>query len=126
LAVVDADIQAFLRRFWQAMDAHGLAIWKNKKNDDFLMETGFTNDDVVAVVTSLRTSDYHAGPEPDERLSRPPGEVWVFAREYEGYEMYIKLKLTHELDMSTAVPSTECMSFHEAEHPMSRPNARCR
>lgn len=114
----DAEVQAFLKRFWQAMDTHGVTIWKTKKNDDFLLETGFNNADVVDVLKRLRSQDYSAGPQADDKAGRPVGEVWKFAREYEGYGMYIKLKL----DASTGLPVAECLSFHEAERQMRQPN----
>lgn len=111
--VSEREIEAFLRRFWAAMDEHGLTIWKNNKNDRFLLDNGFCNADVEDAVRGLRAGDHHAGPMADDRDFRPPGEVWVFMREFEGFDMYVKLKF----DPSGRVPSAECLSFHEREEP---------
>ncbi|WP_109070178.1 type II toxin-antitoxin system MqsR family toxin [Azospirillum sp. TSH58] len=114
----DAEVQAFLRRFVQAVASHGVHVWKTKKNDAFLMDTGFTNADVVDALKTLRVQNYSAGPELDDDPNRPAGEVWKFMREYEGYNLYVKLKL----DASTGLPIAECLSFHPAERQMQQPN----
>lgn len=113
-----AEVSAFLRRFWQAMDVSPLHIWSTDKNRTFLTDSGFTNDDVVTVLRTLVPGNYSSGPQTDDNPARPAGEVWKFAREYEGYEMYIKLKL----DPQTNLPVAECLSFHEAEREMRQPN----
>lgn len=113
----EAEVSAFLRRFKEAVKENGLSIWPTAKNQKFLTDSGFTNDDVVEALKSLVPRNYAAGPEEDDNPARPAGEVWKFAREYEGYEMYIKLKL----DPQTNLPVAECLSFHEAERDMRQP-----
>lgn len=110
----DADIQAFLRRFAVAAAAHQINIWRTRKNDQFLTDSGLTNQDVVIAIGTLRVRDYSGGPESRTTTS----EVWKFSREYEGYDMYIKLGI----DSQTGVPMAECLSFHEAEEPMPQPS----
>ena len=116
----EADILAFLVRFRQTAATHGLFIWSTGKNNDWLLETGFTNDDVESVVKGLTPRDYSSGPQPDDDATRPIGEVWKFQREYEGYELYVKLKLRH------GMPVAECVSCHEAESEMRQPHRRTR
>ncbi|MFD2263474.1 hypothetical protein ACFSM5_11290 [Lacibacterium aquatile] len=111
----DAEIEGFLRRFQAAAAVTGINFWKTAKNDAFLTETGFTNRDIELLLGSLTAGDYSRGPDADDHLSRPPGEVWQFSCEFEGYDMYIKLKLT-----STATASAECLSAHEAQWSMRR------
>lgn len=116
----EAEVREFLARFIAAMDVHGLDLWNTAKNDAFVLETGFTQDDAELVIRMLRSVDYSKGPEDDDDPRRPHGEVWVFSREFEGFPMYIKLKLELQ-PYHNPVPSI-CMSFHEEERPMVRPH----
>jgi hypothetical protein len=111
-----SDISEFLRRFHGAAEANGLTIWPTQKNNGFLLDTGFTNDDIVALVKALKPRDYSSGPQADDSNARPAGEVWKFYKEHAGYELYVKLKLHH------GAPVAECMSCHEADGEMRRPS----
>lgn len=113
------EITAFLRRFVGAMDQYGLDLWPNTKNKAFEDEAGFTKADAELLVRMLRPIDYSKGPEPDSDSTRPAGEVWVFGREFEGTEMYVKLKL--ETPSVSVIPSV-CLSFHPEERPLGRPH----
>ncbi len=112
-----SDVHAFLRRFAAAAERVGLNIWPTQKTNDFLLESGFTNADIERVVRDLRVDHYHRGPETDDSPRRSPGEVWKFGREFEGYHLYVKLKL----DETSGTPSAECLSFHETEAGMRTP-----
>lgn len=114
------EIQEFLDAFKSDMDQNGLNIWPTQKNDAFLLESGFSNDDVETIIRSLAVRDYEAGPKDDDKGHfRADGEVWIFSREYEGFELYIKLKRT-----GTQTIVSECLSAHEAEFPMRKPMRR--
>lgn len=41
--------------------------------------------------------------------------MWVFGKDYDGTELYIKISL------GAPGSKTICISFHEAEHPLSYP-----
>jgi hypothetical protein len=116
----EAEVVTFLRRFREAMDIHGLDLWPTPKNKKFEDDTGFTKADAELPVRSLRTIDYSMGPEPDDNASRSPGEVWIFGREFEGVDLYVKLKL--ELHPHIGETRSVCMSFHPQEHPLKRPH----
>lgn len=119
----ERDVADFLRRFWDAMGVYGLDLWPNTKNNAFEVDTGFTKDDAELLVRSLRTIDYSFGPEDDDNPNRPPGEVWKFSREFEGTDMYVKLKLEYQPYVSI-IPSA-CMSFHPQDpnkRPLDRPH----
>lgn len=99
------------------VERNGLDTWPTKKNDQFLLDSGFTSDDVEEIVRKIEVRDYESGPHDDDKEGfRQPGEVWVFGKEYEGYDLYIKLKMTN----GNAVIA-ECLSAHEAEFPMKLP-----
>lgn len=111
----DQDTELFLKTFKETVRSNGLNIWPTEKNKDFLLESGFTNEDVEEIILSLKVRDYESGPSSDKKDFRADGEVWVFSREYEGFELYIKVKLRN------GQPIAECLSAHEAEFEMKKP-----
>lgn len=111
----DQDTEQFLRTFKEAVTDNGLNIWPTEKNKDFLFESGFTKEDVEEIILSLKVRDYESGPFADNKDHRPDGEVWVFTKEYEGFELYIKIKLRDGQIIA------ECLSAHEAEFEMKKP-----
>jgi len=116
----EPEIAVFLHRYREAMALYGLDLWLNTKNQQFMNDSGFTKADAELVVMQLRTIDYSTGPEPDDNPERAPGEVWVFGYEFEGYNMYVKLKLKYQ-SYGELTPSV-CMSFHPEERPLNRPH----
>ena len=46
-----------------------------------------------------------------------PGYYWVFGKQIDGVEVYIKLKIAGLAGAERAV----CLSFHKAERPLSYP-----
>jgi hypothetical protein len=54
------------------------------------------------------------GPEPDKDK---PGDIWIFGKEIEGKEVYIKLKIAIVGEVRIA----KCISFHIANFPLSFP-----
>jgi len=88
-----------------------LWVLNRQKNRDGLIAIGITKQQREEVIQSLSHEDYCEGPLPDETQ---PGDVWVFGKQVEGTEVYIKLKLTE-----TEAP--KCFSFHPAEHRLHYP-----
>ena len=102
------------------MNKDGLNFWKTNKNNDFLLDAGLTLSDVEDAIRQLTVKEYSSGPKPDDNPKRPIGDVWVFAKEYYGYELYLKLKLLN------GNASAQCLSFHEAENTLRTPNRTLR
>ena len=71
----DPEVRAFLEQFCAAVATHGLTLWTTAKNNAFLVETGFTNADVLSIIEGLRAQDYSSGPEADDSAVRPAGEI---------------------------------------------------
>jgi hypothetical protein len=88
-----------------------LWILNRDKNRDGLIAIGITKHQRAEVVRSLTPEDYCEGPLPDPTR---PGDIWVFGKQVEDIEVYIKLKLTQ-----TEAP--KCLSFHPAEHTLRYP-----
>ena len=120
MTATEKEIEVFLADFKSDVDQNGLSIWRTQKNDAFLLESGFDNDDVEDIIRMLAVRDYESGPKGDDKGHfRADGEIWIFSKEYEGFGLYIKLKRT---DGSIAV--FECLSAHEAEFEMKKPMRR--
>ena len=75
---------------------------------------GLTASQREEIVLSLSVMDYSAGPIKDEYKT---GDYWVFGKQIEGDEIYIKLKIANHHGTEYAV----CYSFHKSEYPMSYP-----
>jgi hypothetical protein len=117
LQTTEADVQEFLRDF-----KHELACsdwlhiaWRPARNQ-VLIELGFTMRNVIDEILSLTVADYSEGPLRDHNHPQT-GDLWVFGKEIEGREIYIKLKLARR----SALVIARCISFHDAEQPMEYP-----
>lgn len=114
------EVEEFLTAFKAGVGTEVFTVWTTAKNDAFLLESGFTNRDIEVIVRSLAVKDYSSGPEDDDKADiRGIGEIWVFSKEYEGFDLYVKLKRANG-----KVALCECLSVHEAEFPMKTPMGR--
>ena len=84
-----------------------------------LQELGLTKKNLEEILLSLSVSDYCSGPETDRDRG---GDLWIFGRQIQGNEIYIKLKVAAVAGKKIA----KCISFHIARYPLSYPfkNAR--
>ena len=80
-----------------------------------LVQLGLTKANLEEILLRLSVMDYCQGPEPDRDR---PGNLWIFGREIEGHEVYIKLKVTQAGGGQIA----KCISFHIARHPLEYPH----
>ncbi len=87
------------------------------KNRDSLFDLGLTGKQREEIVLELSVLDYSSGPIEDEYK---PGLYWVFGKQVEGVEIYIKLKITEHHGKEYA----SCFSFHKSERPLSYPFKR--
>lgn len=105
-------IAEFLEGFCEHLDRVGyLNVMNIEKNRKGLLDLGITKKHRETVIRSLTPEDYCEGP----ILSKKgKGEAWVFGKEFEGREIYIKLQL-----VETDAPI--CWSFHVAEYRLDYP-----
>lgn len=87
-----------------------------EKNLQALIDLNMTKAERLAVFLGISANDYVGGPEADLDAERG-GMVWVFGTEYEGIEIYVKLKL----DIFGRTKVAKCISFHKADYKMSYP-----
>lgn len=81
----------------------------------FVRNIGYRDVDVLQSVQGLEVGDYSSGPLRDNKGR--PRDLWVFGKYLEQYEVYIKLTAWLE----GGAVRTMCVSFHEAEQPLSHP-----
>ena len=105
------DIRDFLIEFKESIKDRGLHIIPRAKNNQTIRELGLTMSNIREIIFGLGVKDYSKGPELDRDK---PGEVWVFGKQVDGKEIYIKLKLA----IIEGVRTSKCISFHIADRPL--------
>ena len=110
------DVRNFLLEFKQvATGGSGIDIVPRAETRSTLAQLGLTKANLEEILLGLSVTHYCLGPEPDRDR---PGNVWIFGREIEGHEVYIKLKVAQAGDRQIA----KCISFHIARHPLEYPH----
>lgn len=109
-------VRDFLLEFKQAVTSEsGVYIVPRQETKQTLRKLGLTKKNLEEILLSLSVTDYHKGPEPDRDR---PGQLWVFGKEVDGHEVYIKLKVFEVKGSKLA----KCISFHIANYQMKYPN----
>ena len=112
--VTKEDVERFLSNFYVKVKVFGIRFRDDRdKNHNALLELEISPRFREKVVMSLEWKDYSEGPVTDEL--NHCGEMWVFGKDVNGTEVYIKIT------MGDPNSHTICISFHAAEHPMSYP-----
>jgi hypothetical protein len=107
-------VHEFLLEFKNLIYENRFHIKPNIKNKEGLLELGLTRTQREEIILSLSVTDYNSGPIKD-KLN--PGYYWVFGKQIEGIEVYIKLKIIEERGVEYAV----CFSFHRSESSLKHP-----
>ena len=109
-----SEVEQFLGQFKVKLDIWGIFFLDNReKNKQTMAQMNFRPLDRLNVVKSIEVEDYSEGPIKDELNGF--GEMWVFGKDVEGQEIYIKITL------GRPGSNTICISFHIAEYPMQYP-----
>lgn len=108
-------IRDFLIEFKRiATEGRGIDFIPRRDNLDALADLGLTLRNARDEIMALSVMDYCEGPEDDRDK---PGEIWVFGKEIEGKEVYIKLKVASAGEEKLA----KCISFHISRRPLRFP-----
>lgn len=100
------EVERFLSQFFPKMDIWGIFFLDRCKNQDALAALGIAPKERERYVREIEAGDYV------ETIisSMGMGDMWVFGRDMNGREFYIKISLGRPNDR------TICISFHEAEN----------
>ncbi|MGB7932046.1 MAG: hypothetical protein WCH04_07440 [Gammaproteobacteria bacterium] len=110
------DVRDFLLEFKQVVTGgSGIDIVPRAETKPTLVRLGLTKTNLEEILLGLSVTDYCQGPVPDRDRS---GNVWIFGREIEGHEVYIKLKVAQAGHKRIA----KCISFHIARYPLEYPH----
>ncbi|MBA2873167.1 hypothetical protein HNQ85_003505 [Anoxybacillus calidus] len=89
-----------------------------EKNERTLLKLGFTPNNARDEILRLSYKDYIAGPEDNKsEFGSKEGNIWEFGKKINGLDIYIKIHLVPTKYGTQCV----CISFHEAEFPLSYP-----
>ena len=110
------EARDFLHKFKEAMDSGGLELIPTEDNRRLLVEMGLTLKNAEDEILSLTPVDYCDGPLADRDGTRR-GRLWVFGKEIEGKEVYVKLKLEY----AGGEKKARCISFHVAKRRLGFP-----
>lgn len=102
------DVEAFLHQFKPKMDIWGIFFLNRGKNLDAAIRLNLRETERKEILRDLIPEDYVETI--NDALSY--GEMWVFGRDFNETELYIKISL------GQPDSKTICISFHEAEYPV--------
>lgn len=103
------EVEAFLQQFMPKFSIWGIFFLDREKNKETLRELDMAPIAREQIVRSITADDYI------ETICDMAswGEMWVFGKDINGKELYIKIALGRPEDR------TICISFHIAEHPLN-------
>lgn len=112
------QILNFLRELKDLIQHGQYRILSHIKNINTMIALGITERMRDELILSLAVENYSSGPMIDEYK---PGNIWVFGKELDSTEIYIKLKIVTD---SRGNEMALCMSFHPSEYRMNYPFRR--
>ena len=108
------EVSHFLNNFKVKMSVFQILFRDDRmKNTQALLSLEMSWEARKKVIESLTVEDYSEGPV-DDRLYGI-ASMWIFGKYIKELEIYIKIS------MGRPNNSVLCVSFHQAEHPMSYP-----
>lgn len=110
------EARAFLLDFKDTVTAgSGVYLIPRDANRQTLKYLGLTKNNLEEILLGLTILDYCKGPDADRDQA---GEIWVFGKEIEGENVYIKLKVADVKGKKIA----KCISFHIAKYELNYPH----
>jgi hypothetical protein len=110
-----SQVRTFLKEFKKiASGGRGLYMVPREESLKALADLGLTKRNFKELILTLSVTDYCEGPKRD--IDRA-GEIWIFGKQVEGRDIYIKLKLAQISGKKIA----KCISFHPAAFPLCYP-----
>jgi len=108
------EIRNFLKEFKEIASKRGIDLVPRRETNENLAQLGLTKKNCKEEIITLSLANYCKCPEPDrDKL----GEIWVFGKQVEDKEVYIKLKIAQVGEEKIA----KCLSFHTPNFPLCYP-----
>lgn len=108
------EVEQFLSQFKVKLDIWGIVFLDGReKNMQALADLNISRFERLNEIKTIEVEHYSEGPIRD--VLNDYGEMWVFGKDVNGIETYIKITL------GKPNLKTICISFHQAEHPMTYP-----
>lgn len=106
------EVEIFLNDIKFKMRVFGI-LFRDERNKNMatLLDFELTTAQRKAVIENLEVNDFVEGPIPDKL--HHIAELWVFGKEIQNTDFYIKISLGHV--NSSAI----CISFHPSERPLN-------
>lgn len=104
-----AEVERFLSQFVPKMEIFGIMFLDRDKNTEALKMLGITPSTRKELIREIQVDDYIESIIDEFSF----GDMWVFGKDYDGEELYIKISL------GAPNTSTVCVSFHVAQYPLS-------
>lgn len=111
---IKKQVERFLKDFKLKTEIWNILFLDDRgKNRQALFDLDIRPNDRKNHILSLNPEDYSEGPKEDEQMLG--SELWIFGKEINNEEVYIKISL------GKPQLQTICISFHIAEYPMNYP-----
>ncbi len=108
------EVEQHLKELWLKMEIFGILFFDHRgKNQQFLLDQEIAPLKRKEIIQSLKAEDYVDGPLTEKMHNLP--EMWVFGKKWKHTEIYIKISPGIKNN------SVVCISFHDAEYPLSYP-----
>ncbi len=114
LAASKQQVSTFLNEFKSLIARNCFQFVQRLETNKTAISLGLTSELAKREILNLSVVDYSSGPETDKDR---PGDLWIFGKEINGCEVYIKLKIY----TVGATKYAKCISFHEANYSLSHP-----
>ena len=114
LATSKQQVSTFLNEFKSLITRNCFQFVQRLETNKAAISLGLTNELAKREILNLSVVDYSSGPDADKVR---PGDVWIFGKEINGCEVYIKLKIY----VVGVTKYAKCISFHEADYSLNHP-----
>ena len=105
------EVEKFISTFIAKADIFGVIFVDRDKNNEALKMLGLTDSASLRLVKEIKVEEY--SDTISDSLSY--GDMWIFGKDYNGKELYIKVSLGKFSD------SAICVSFHIAQYQLEHP-----
>lgn len=112
------EINEFLIKCRETISKSFYFSHKREENKSTVLSLEFTKGNIKETIRSLTIENYSGGPLQDRVYK---DKIWIFGKEINGKEIYIKLQLSKYNDPGDLEQTLYCISFHFSKHTLDYP-----